>query len=91
MPDIGLIELIFIGIVGFLVLGPERLPEFFSQIAGFVRKGREWMSNLKQQIALEKKQLKEPIDEAKSALIEGVNVSEDEAGTGQKNADEKSV
>ena len=75
MPDIGLVELILIGIVAFMVLGPERLPDFFSQIGSFIRQGREWMSELKKQMDHEKSQLMQPIEEAKAAVIEEVRDS----------------
>lgn len=73
MPDIGLIELILIGIVAFMVLGPERLPEFFSQIAGFVRQGRDWIDSLKKQMDEEKGRLTSPLNELKSDLDQAVN------------------
>lgn len=61
MPDIGLIELALIGLVGFFVLGPERLPEFFSQVANVVNQGRRWMSSLRVQLEQEKQQLVKPL------------------------------
>ncbi|OIQ00339.1 MAG: hypothetical protein AUK35_04275 [Zetaproteobacteria bacterium CG2_30_46_52] len=68
MPDIGLIELALIGLVGFLVLGPERLPEFFGQIGRIVRDGRAWLNGLKNQLAHEKSQLSNPINEVTSEI-----------------------
>lgn len=65
MPDIGFLELIFIGIIGFLVLGPERLPELFKQISGFLRQGRIWLGSLKDQLDQEKSQLAMPLSEIK--------------------------
>jgi len=65
MPDIGLIELILIGVVGFLVLGPERLPEFLGQIARVIKQGRAWMNSLKNQLEYEKHTLTQPIEEVK--------------------------
>ena len=40
MFDIGFIELLVVGIVGLLVLGPERLPEA-------IRTGSKWLAKLK--------------------------------------------
>ncbi len=68
MPDIGMIELILIGIVGFLVLGPERLPSFLAQIAKVVREGRLWMNSLKMQLEQEKQHLTQPVQQIKEEV-----------------------
>lgn len=68
MPDIGMIELILIGIVGFLVLGPERLPSFLSQVAKVVREGRMWLNNLKMQLDQEKQHLTQPMQQVKEEM-----------------------
>ncbi len=76
MPDIGLIELILIGIIGFLVLGPERLPEFLAQIAKVIRQGRGWVNSLKKQLEYEKHTLTNPIESVKDevkASLDNVN------------------
>ncbi len=45
MFDVGFIELMIIGIVGLLVLGPEKLPAAARTVGGFVRRARaSWMS-----------------------------------------------
>jgi Tat protein translocase TatB subunit len=68
MPDIGMIELILIGIIGFLVLGPERLPEFLAQIAKVIRQGRAWVNSLKNQLEYEKHTLTQPIEDVKEEV-----------------------
>ena len=68
MPDIGFIELALIGLIGFLVLGPERLPEFFAQVGKFMRQGRNWMATLKVQLDQEKQQLTKPATEIKENI-----------------------
>ncbi len=73
MPDIGFLELILVGAVAFLILGPERTPEFFAQMGRFVRKGRFWFADIKQQIEHETQAMREPIQEAKDALDEGMS------------------
>ncbi|MDX8398552.1 MAG: hypothetical protein R8K49_09580 [Mariprofundaceae bacterium] len=73
MPDIGFFELLLIGAAAFLILGPERTPEFFAQIGRFMRQGREWIANVKQQIDDETKVLKDPIKAARDALDEGIS------------------
>ena len=68
MPDIGFFELLLVGAVAFLILGPERTPEFFAQIGRMVRQGRTWISTVKQQIDAETQVIKEPMQEVKDAL-----------------------
>ncbi|PCI45364.1 MAG: hypothetical protein COB41_01860 [Proteobacteria bacterium] len=78
MPDIGMLELALIGIVAFLVIGPERLPSFFSEIAGFMRQGREWIQSIKQQFDAEKQQLIQPLNTIKEELNSSVeDIKED--------------
>jgi len=73
MPDIGFFELLVVGAIAFLILGPERTPEFFAQIGRFVRQGRAWISNVKQQINVETQGLKEPVKEVRDALDKGLS------------------
>ena len=68
MPDVGLIELALIGLIGFLVLGPERLPDFLAQVAKVVRQGRVWASSLKMQLEQERQQLAKPIQDVKKKI-----------------------
>lgn len=70
MPDIGLLELLLVGVIAFLVLGPERMPELFSQVGRVVRKGRGWISDMKRQIDAETAPLTTPVTEIKDALSE---------------------
>ena len=70
MPDIGFFELLLVGAVAFLILGPERTPEFFAQIGRVIRQGRAWIATVKQQIDAETQALKEPVQEARDALDE---------------------
>lgn len=73
MPDIGLIELALIGLIAFLVLGPERLPEFFAQIGQIVRQGKTWLHGVKRQLDYEKQQMTKPIEEVKSEVHASVS------------------
>ena len=79
MPDIGMIELIVIGLVGFLVLGPERLPDFVAQIAKVIREGRMWLNHMKMQLDQEKQQLVQPIEQAKDEVERSVQSAIDDA------------
>ncbi|MDX8401754.1 MAG: hypothetical protein R8K47_03890 [Mariprofundaceae bacterium] len=69
MPDIGFLELLLIGLIAFLALGPERMPEFFGQIGAFVRKARLWAA-----------QARGELDRELSAM----RIQADDEGTGEK-------
>jgi len=68
MPDIGMFELILIGIILFVVVGPERMPEFLGQIGRWVRHGRGWMSHLGSEISRESSEVIKPLREAGNEL-----------------------
>ena len=53
MPDIGLFELLIVGVLLFVVVGPERMPEFFGQIGRWARYGRDWWSQMRGEISRE--------------------------------------
>ncbi len=76
MPDIGLIELALIGLIGFLVLGPERLPEFFAQIGKVVRQGRMWMAGVRTQLEHERQMLAKPVEEVKESVQSSLDAAE---------------
>ena len=77
MPDIGLIELALIGLIGFLVLGPERLPDFFAQVANVLKQARVWAANLKMQLDQERQQLQKPAQQIKKKIKASVESVED--------------
>lgn len=68
MPDIGIFELIVVGLAMFVILGPERVPEFFTQIARVIRKARAWMNATKAQINEEAQRVRDPIVQAKETV-----------------------
>ena len=82
MPDIGLLELILIGIIAFLVLGPERMPDLISQVGRTLRHARKWMYEIKEQIHAETEGLREEIDSTKGevndALSGGISTMPDD-------------
>jgi len=53
MLDVGFWELLVIAVVALLVLGPERLPEVAKQAAFFVRKARQGMYRLRNEMQSE--------------------------------------
>ena len=69
MPDIGFLELLLIGAIAFLILGPERMPELFGQVGRVVKKGRGWINDIRRQID-EETQLSNTVADAKDALNE---------------------
>jgi len=87
MPDIGLLELVLIGAVAFLVLGPERLPEFFAQIGRMVRRARGWAGDMKRQISAETESLQEPMKEVRDALDGGLSTVPDDGKPDERKAD----
>lgn len=50
MLDIGFFELLVVGIVLIIVMGPERLPEVAKQVAFFIRKARQGMFRLRNEM-----------------------------------------
>lgn len=68
MPDIGLFELLLIGILLFVVVGPERMPEFFSRIGRWMQTGRVWMRDFRSEIARETADIRTPIQDVRDSL-----------------------
>ena len=50
MLDIGFFELLVVGVVLIIVMGPERLPEVAKQAAFFIRKARQGMFRLRSEM-----------------------------------------
>lgn len=50
MLDIGFFELLVVGVVLIIVMGPERLPEVARQAAFFIRKARQGMFRLRNEM-----------------------------------------
>jgi len=73
MPDIGFLELILVGVIAFLLLGPERMPELFAQVGRVVRKGRGWIQDVRQQIDAETAVLKEPLHDVEDSVKGGID------------------
>jgi len=73
VPDIGLFELLLIGVLLFVVVGPERMPEFFGQIGGWVRSGRNWMNQIRGQISNETADITAPIRDAKAQVEQSLD------------------
>ena len=67
MFDVGFAELFLLGLIGLLVLGPERLPGVARTVGGFVRKARASWSSLRTTIEAElaEADIAEPLKKAK--------------------------
>ncbi|WP_136247353.1 Sec-independent protein translocase protein TatB [Halomonas borealis] len=92
MFDIGFLEILFIGVVGLLVLGPERLPKA-ARTAGL------WLGRIKRSISgmqreinaqLEAEELRQKLNEQQQKLDEGIGrVKRDVEGTGSTDAERR--
>ena len=51
MFDIGMFELILIGVIALLILGPERMPEAARTVGLWVGKARRFITGIKQDVA----------------------------------------
>lgn len=71
MFDIGFFELMLIGIVGLLVIGPERLPRVARTLGKWVGRTRRFIGNVKQDIDREIRQ-----DEIRQALQRNASLDE---------------
>lgn len=79
MFDIGFAEIFLLGLIGLLVLGPERLPGVARTIGGFVRKARASWTSLRQTIESEMAEadIKEPLQKVSDELREiGKNLTD---------------
>jgi sec-independent protein translocase protein TatB len=70
MFDVGFFELILIGVVALLVIGPERLPGLARTAGKWVGRGRRFVSSVKADIEEELKaeELKRILDEQKKSI-----------------------
>ncbi|MDQ6976182.1 MAG: hypothetical protein Q9M22_06440 [Mariprofundaceae bacterium] len=66
MPDIGLVELLVIGLLLFLLVGPERMPEALKQATDVVRTVRAWLSKVTTALTEQADAIKTPIEEIKT-------------------------
>ncbi|MBT7543317.1 MAG: twin-arginine translocase subunit TatB [Gammaproteobacteria bacterium] len=72
MFDFGFWELALVLIISLIVLGPERLPIFASQLGSWLKKIKDFANNVKTNIENESRMsdLKKIIDEQKEELSE---------------------
>ena len=71
MFDIGFLELMIIGVVGLVVIGPERLPKVAGTLGRWVGRSRQYLSNVKRDIDREIRQ-----EEIREALKNDASLDE---------------
>jgi sec-independent protein translocase protein TatB len=97
--DIGFLELMVVGVLGLLVLGPERLPVAARTVGLFIGKIRRTMSNFQDDLERKvrtdelKEKLKDPyatfVDEEKNAATEeNEKVDSEKVDSGKKDSAE---
>ncbi|XKE44985.1 Sec-independent protein translocase protein TatB [Halomonas organivorans] len=74
MFDIGFLELLIIGVVGLLVLGPERLPKAARTLGLWVGRIKRTVSGMQREInaQLEAEELRQKLNEQQKKLDEGL-------------------
>ncbi len=90
MFDMGFLELMLIGVVGLLVLGPERLPKAARTLGLWIGKIKRTVSGMQREISaqLEAEELRQKLNEQQKKLDEGVqqvkrgveSIAEDDSG-----------
>ena len=72
MFDFGFWEIALILIISLIILGPERLPVFASQLGSFIKKIKDFANNVKENIENESrmKDLEKIIEKQKGELSE---------------------
>ncbi|TDO06093.1 Sec-independent protein translocase protein TatB [Halomonas ventosae] len=90
MFDMGFLELMLIGVVGLLVLGPERLPKAARTLGLWIGKIKRSVSGMQREISaqLEAEELRQKLNEQQKKLDEGVkqvkrgveSIAEEDAG-----------
>ena len=79
MFDIGFWEIVFIGVIGLLVIGPERLPEVARTVGQWVGRIQRLIQTVKTDIhhELENEYLKKTLDEQKEQINELKTIVDD--------------
>src|SRR5690554_5902256 len=80
MFDIGFLELLVIGVVGLLVLGPERLPKAARTAGLWIGKIKRSVSSMQREInsQLEAEDLRQKLNEQQAKLDESLNKAKQE-------------
>ena len=79
MFDMGFLELLMIGIIALIILGPERLPKAARVVGLWIGKAKHGFESMKSEIdrELKLKELQQQIAEQKAKLEEDIDISSD--------------
>ena len=90
MFDAGFLEMLIIGIIALVVIGPERLPGVARTIGGWIGKARAFVDNTKRDIEREinATEMRELLDSQKKEIDELRNIMDDTKQSFQKQASE---
>ena len=93
MFDLGFWELLLIGVVGLLVIGPERLPTVATHVGQWVGRLRRFANHMRSEIQqeLEAEHLKQVLDEQNremQSLRDEVSAVRDQAATATREAEQ---
>jgi sec-independent protein translocase protein TatB len=84
--DIGFLELMVVGILGLLVLGPERLPKAARTVGLFIGKIRRTMSNIQDDLERHARteELKEKLKDPYSTFLDEEEVAAKNSSSDKK-------
>lgn len=91
MFDIGFLELLIIGVVGLLVLGPERLPKAARTVGLWIGKTKRTVANMQREInaQLEAEELRQKLSEQEKKLNAGLDKARREVESYAESPDKK--
>ena len=90
MFDIGFWEISLLGLVGLMVLGPERLPAVARVVGGYLRKARRTWANVRTEIESElaaseiREAVRKPMEEVQEAMRQPMDDLKDLQRAGQR-------
>ena len=90
MFDIGFWELSLLGLIGLMVLGPERLPAVARVVGGYLRKARRTWANVRTEIEAElaaseiRDAVRKPVEEVQEAMRQPMDDLNDLHRAGQE-------
>jgi len=79
MFDVGFLELLLVGVIALIILGPERLPKAAQALGLWIGKAKQSFETIKTEIdrEIKLKELQQEIADQKAKLTEGFDLTED--------------